>query len=42
MWPVGDPKQPGFHFCGKTVAPNKPYCEAHCAVAYHKRGVDAA
>jgi GcrA cell cycle regulator len=42
MWPVGDPKQSDFHFCNKPIAPNKPYCEAHCAVAYHKKVVDAA
>ena len=42
MWPVGDPKLPGFHFCGKAVTVNKPYCEKHCAVAYHKKVVDAA
>lgn len=41
MWPVGDPKLPDFHFCGEPVSPNKPYCDAHCAVAYHKK-VEAA
>jgi len=33
-WPLGDPKDPNFCFCGKTVAPGKVYCEEHCAVAY--------
>jgi GcrA cell cycle regulator len=41
MWPVGDPKLPDFHFCGEPVSPNKPYCDTHCAVAYHKK-VEAA
>jgi len=33
-WPIGDPKLPGFHFCGKPVRPGKPYCAEHCEVAY--------
>lgn len=41
MWPMGDPKQPGFHFCGAPAEPSRPYCSAHCAVAYHKK-TDAA
>jgi hypothetical protein len=32
-WPIGDPAQPGFHFCG-APAVERPYCERHCAVAY--------
>jgi GcrA cell cycle regulator len=34
-WPEGDPKIPGFHFCGrpKTETPG-PYCGAHAAIAY--------
>jgi GcrA cell cycle regulator len=28
----------GGNFCGAPVAANKPYCAAHCAVAYHRRG----
>jgi GcrA cell cycle regulator len=42
MWPVGDPKSPDFHFCGEALTSSKPYCDAHCALAYHKRSVDAA
>lgn len=41
MWPMGDPKQPGFHFCGAPAEPGRPYCASHCAVAYHKK-TDAA
>jgi GcrA cell cycle regulator len=36
-WPVGDPKQPGFHFCGEPAELGKPYCANHCHVAYHKK-----
>ncbi len=35
-WPIGDPKDEDFHFCGKKVKPGFSYCEAHCAVAYVK------
>lgn len=33
-WPHGDPKEPGFHFCGKQTLPGKPYCAEHAAIAY--------
>ena len=33
-WPIGDPGQPGFHFCGKHADPGSPYCEKHQAKAY--------
>ncbi len=33
-WPIGDPRDPGFHFCGKKALPGKPYCPEHAAVAY--------
>lgn len=36
-WPVGDPKQPGFHFCGDSAEPGRPYCAHHCAIAYHRK-----
>jgi GcrA cell cycle regulator len=36
-WPIGDPRAPGFHFCGETpVVPGRPYCVEHCYVAYRK------
>jgi GcrA cell cycle regulator len=39
MWPHGDPKEPGFHYCGdQPVVAGKPYCETHCNQAYQKRG----
>jgi GcrA cell cycle regulator len=33
-WPIGDPGTPGFHFCGATPIPGKPYCEEHAQIAY--------
>lgn len=33
-WPIGDPKEENFHFCGKPVIQGKPYCADHCAAAY--------
>lgn len=35
-WPIGDPGTPGFHFCGATPLPGKPYCAEHAALAYVK------
>lgn len=35
-WPVGDPKDPDFHFCGEKAVEGKPYCPKHCAFAYIK------
>ncbi len=36
MWPVGHPGDGDFHFCGDRALIGKPYCAAHCAVAYVK------
>ncbi len=33
-WPIGDPKDEDFHFCGKTALPDKPYCAEHAMLAY--------
>ena len=33
-WPLGDPKEPGFRFCGKPAFSNFPYCAEHAALAY--------
>ena len=33
-WPEGDPKLPGFHFCGRQRAAGMPYCAHHAAIAY--------
>lgn len=33
-WPIGDPREPDFHFCGAPALPGKPYCAEHAAIAY--------
>lgn len=35
-WPVGDPKDENFHFCGKKVRIGQTYCEEHSSIAYVK------
>lgn len=37
-WPLGDPKDENFHFCGKKVRIGQTYCEEHSAIAYVKPG----
>jgi len=33
-WPIGEPTDKDFHFCGKPTATGKPYCPEHCSIAY--------
>ena len=33
-WPIGDPSEHEFHFCGRKPRPGSPYCEAHARKAY--------
>lgn len=33
-WPVGDPKDADFKFCGCASAPSLPYCSDHAKIAY--------
>lgn len=33
-WPIGDPTDDDFAFCGLSCVPGKPYCENHVAVAF--------
>jgi len=33
-WPVGDPLQPDFNFCGNDVGESGPYCTYHSRLAY--------
>jgi GcrA cell cycle regulator len=34
-WPIGDPTQPEFHFCGAAKTPGAgPYCAHHSRIAY--------
>lgn len=35
-WPLGDPKDENFHFCGKKVKIGQTYCDEHSAIAYVK------
>ncbi|MFY9640679.1 MAG: GcrA family cell cycle regulator [Rhodomicrobium sp.] len=34
-WPIGDPMEEGFHFCGRRKSSGGPYCEHHSAIAYN-------
>jgi GcrA cell cycle regulator len=47
LWPIGDPGDKDFHFCGAQALPGKPYCAEHAARAYitrsrSERGEEAA
>lgn len=33
-WPVGDPTDADFHFCGGPSIFGYPYCAHHCRIAY--------
>jgi GcrA cell cycle regulator len=33
-WPIGDPAEQSFHFCGHKPKSGSPYCEAHARKAY--------
>lgn len=37
-WPIGDPGDEGFHFCGRGPREGSPYCEAHAEKAYDRAG----
>lgn len=37
-WPLGDPKEPGFKFCGGNAVAGLPYCDGHAKVAYQAPG----
>lgn len=38
-WPIGEPKDDDFRFCGDQVAyADKPYCAHHCGNAYLPKG----
>jgi GcrA cell cycle regulator len=42
MWPIGDPKQAGFHFCGAPSEAGRPYCTHQTPPPNHIRLVVAA
>lgn len=33
-WPIGDPRLPGFHFCGVQQAAGRPYCIEHWQLSF--------
>lgn len=33
-WPVGDPRQEGFHFCGAQQVLGRPYCVQHWMLSF--------
>jgi GcrA cell cycle regulator len=33
-WPIGDPDDASFSFCGQTAEGGRPYCQGHARVAY--------
>lgn len=33
-WPIGDPREEDFMFCGRPIRPGSPYCETHTVMAY--------
>lgn len=35
-WPLGDPKDENFHFCGRRVRIGQTYCDEHANIAYVK------
>ena len=37
-WPLGDPRDEDFCFCGKKVRAGQTYCDEHAAMAYVKAG----
>jgi GcrA cell cycle regulator len=41
-WPIGDPEEAGFSFCGRPVEGPRPYCKGHTRLAYKgAAGTDA-
>jgi GcrA cell cycle regulator len=35
-WPIGDPRDVNFGFCGAAVVAGRPYCARHTARAYQR------
>ena len=36
-WPIGDPREAGFHFCGAPHIAGRPYCELHWRMSFQVR-----
>ena len=41
-WPIGDPQDEHFHFCGKSKSDVGPYCEYHAEIAFQPLSRQAA
>jgi GcrA cell cycle regulator len=41
-WPLGDPRNEDFSYCGLTPAEGQPYCAGHCRMAYRPPKLRAA
>ncbi len=39
-WPIGDPRDPKFHFCGGPALRNRPYCAGHTQASLQPAGAD--
>jgi GcrA cell cycle regulator len=39
-WPVGDPARSDFMFCGAAPLEARPYCLAHCRIAYRPESAE--
>jgi hypothetical protein len=33
-WPIGDPRDANFHFCGAQRISGRPYCETHWRLSF--------
>ena len=33
-WPIGDPREEDFHFCGDVAQAGRPYCALHWRLAF--------
>jgi GcrA cell cycle regulator len=37
-WPIGDPAEAEFHYCGHPPETGSPYCDTHERRSYQSRG----
>jgi len=42
QWPIGNPGEAGFHFCGQQAESGRPYCGQHCSMAYRQTSDSSA
>ena len=33
-WPIGDPREANFHFCGGQQSAGRPYCVVHWELSF--------